>query len=106
MRIDVATARIEVQGAMGIAHTNPYVGDFYLLTLSPGPHSMQVTGIASSQYGSNTMSAAKKIDAEADTNYLFELAAALGMLSINPITNIEQGKKDVMGEKRAESMVQ
>lgn len=81
-------------------------GAFYLITLAPGRHSIQATGVASSQYGSNTISASKKIEVEADTNYFFELAAALGTLSLTQIADTEQGKKTVLSESRAESLIE
>jgi hypothetical protein len=81
-----------------------FKGTFYLITLAPGHHNILATGIASSKYGSSTMSARARIEAKADTNYFFGIYTFLG-LRLDQVTDVGKARTDVMGEKRAESLI-
>ena len=71
---------------------------YQLLSVSPGEHTVTMTG------GENVQQ--EKVTAEAGKNYFFRVSVHMGWMvgrvHIDPI-NEEQGRKQVMGSKRAET---
>lgn len=71
---------------------------YQLLSVTPGEHTLAVTGVENVQQ--------QKVIAEAGKNYFFNVSVSMGWVSghahLDPVTQ-EQGRKQVLDSKRADA---